>query len=201
VNIGDPREPGIPRAVGRARRRVLWGLVVFVAAFLLGGVAVSVGIAFAVAGIDRSLGHMGARDHLKPIPIDASACPYVVAMHNAANDFQNATPALEFVIDEPGNPLPWTQSRAALTHAADVLDVTIAAGVPHLPPQVQTYLTRVRVNIGKGRRQAALATTRTQFLTSVEPFIDSGKSEFGFAGDLIGHACSVDLGADSSVYN
>src|SRR5262249_6854212 len=123
---------------------------------------------------------------------------YVVAMHNAANDFQSATPSLILGLDEQGQMHIWPQSRPALTHAADVLDVTIAAGEPHLPSQVQTYLARVRVDISKGRRQAALATTSSDYVTRVAPLIASGKSSFGFAGDLIGHACSVDLGADNS---
>jgi hypothetical protein len=200
MNVGKSTQPEVPVVVSRARRRVFWGLVAFVATFLVGGVAVSVAVAFAVAGLDRSLGHLGERDHLKPIPIDASACPYVVAMHNAANDFQNATPPVELILafDGKNRPRYWPRSRPGLTHAADVLDVTIAAGVPHLPTEVQTYLTRVRVDISKGRRQAALATTEPEYLTRVSPLIASGKSEFGFAGDLIGHACSVDLGADGS---
>jgi hypothetical protein len=199
VSSGDPGERHLPVAVSRARRRVFWGLSAFITAFVIGGIAVSVVVVLAAADFARSFGHIGERDHLKPIPVAESACPYVVAMHNAANDFQSATPIFGLAPDAHGIMRPWPQARPALSHAADVLDVTIAAGIPHVPPQVQTYLTRVRVDIDGGRRQAALAATPDAFLARVEPLLENGKTAFGFAGDLVGHACSVDLGADSAV--
>jgi hypothetical protein len=167
----------------------------FAAAFVIGSVAASVVVVIAAADFARSFGEIGQREHLKPIAIQKSACPYVVAMHDAANEFQGETPFLGYAPDAFGHLRPWPESRPSLLHAADVLDVTIAAGVPHLPAPVQTYLTRVRVDIEQGRRQAPSAATPDAYLARVTPLLANGQRAFGFAGDLIGHACSVDLGA------
>jgi hypothetical protein len=177
---------------------VLWGLAAFGAAFVVGSAAVCVVVAIAAADFLRSFDDIGKRDHLTPIPIAKSACPYVVAMHDAANEFQNEVGSFDLAVLLYPPARPWPQSRPALRHAADVLDVTIAAGIPHVPPPVRTYLTRVRIAIDEGRRAAAVAATPNAFVARVEPLIAKGRREFGYAGDLIGHACSVDLGADSA---
>ncbi len=188
----------LPEAVRRTRRRIRSIIAAFIATAAIGLLAVVVVVAIS-ASVGRSFSHIGQRNLLKPIPVSKSACPYIVAMHDAANAFQSQTPLLGFGVDGRGNLVPWPTTRAALSHAADVLDVTIAAGIPYVPPPVQAYLTTVRVDIRQGREEASLTNDPNAFLQRVEPLLTSGQRAFGFAGDLVGHACSVDLKADNGV--
>jgi hypothetical protein len=180
----------------RSTARLLIG---FVGTIILPVAAAFVVVAIVAASHTRSFSSLGGRTHLKSIPVSQAACPSVVAMHDAANAFQNETPVFGLGSDGRGHLVRWPATRPALRHAADVLDVTIAAGIPHVPAPVQDYLTRVRVNIKQGREQAALANDPTAYMQRVQPLVTNGQSAFGFASDLVGHACSVDLGADNGV--
>ena len=199
VSAKYERDDEMTEAVRRTRRRIRSIIAVFIATASVGVLAVLIVVAMSAASVGRSFSQIGQRNHLQPVPVSKNACPYVVAMHNAANVFQNQTPVLGVGFDGRGNLLPWPRTRPALSHAADVLDVTIAAGIPHVPPPVQDYLTTVRVDIRQGREEAVLANDPTTYVQRVQPLLTSGKRAFGFAGDLVGHACSVDLGADNGV--
>jgi hypothetical protein len=198
-SAGHDGDDELSEAVRRTRRRIRSFIAAFIATAAIGLLAVVIVVAISAASVARSFSHIGQRNHLQPIPVAKNACPYIVAMHNAADAFQNQTPLLGFGADGRGHLLPWPTTRLALSHAADVLDVTIAAGIPHVPPPVQAYLTTVRADIKQGREQASLTNDPNAYLQRVEPLLTSGQRAFGFAGDLVGHACSVDLGADNGV--
>src|SRR5579862_2477301 len=70
------------------------------------------------------------RHHLKPIPIAATACPYVSAMHSAANAFQTAIPTFGIAFDARGRALTWQQTRTRLARAANRFDASIAVSIP-----------------------------------------------------------------------
>jgi hypothetical protein len=136
------------------------------------------------------------RKHLDSIPIAASACPYVEGMHEAANRFQIAYPFLGLSFDAQNRQLTWPQARARLRRATDELDFSLAAGIPHFPLRVQRYLTTARNDVLAGRRNLALARSTSDFTFGTDTLFEHGRTAFGYAGDLIGHRCSVDLGAD-----
>src|SRR5712692_6735558 len=103
-----------PPAVGQRRGRKVWLIAGIVAAVT--GVVVVI-FEFLVTLVANDLSHIGQakpRKHLKPIPIAASACPYVRLMHTAANNFQIAQPLLGVAFDEHGHVLPWPETRARL---------------------------------------------------------------------------------------
>lgn len=134
----------------------------------------------------------------KPIPISTAACGYVVAMHSAANDFQAAYPLFGVVLDARGNQVPWPPVRARLARAADVQDFSVAASVPHFPAEVQRYLLQVRADIAAGREQVVVAPDGITFWERNGDVFHDGQVAFGYAGDLIGRQCRVQLGADSA---
>jgi hypothetical protein len=70
------------------------------------------------------------RKHLDPIPISASACPYVVAMHKAANNFQIAAPFGGIAFDAQMRMLTWPQTRARVGPALEVLELSIVVRNP-----------------------------------------------------------------------
>src|SRR5712692_315322 len=111
-----------PPAVGQRRGRKVWLIAGIVAAVT--GVVVVI-FEFLVTLVANDLSHIGQakpRKHLKPIPIAASACPYVRLMHTAANNFQiaqprSALPSFNTVTccrgprHAPGSMLPSSRSR------------------------------------------------------------------------------------------
>jgi hypothetical protein len=139
------------------------------------------------------------RKHLDPIPIAASACPYVVLMHEAANNFQASVPPLGMPgYDARGRPLTWPQVRARLTTTLDALEVSIAGSRPHLPAPVRRQLVVALREVRSGRAQLPLARDGSDFWDRTRDELDRGKLAFGYASDLVGHGCAVPLGADDS---
>ena len=162
---------------------------------LAAAVVVFVGIMIAL--IAHSLSHIGERKHLKPIPVAASACPFVEAMHDAANELQKAYPVFGVAFDPHGRALTWPQTRKRLARAGDVLEYSIAAGLGQFPAQVQGYLEEVSRQIQAGRAQLRDAHDEFDFFQRTSERWEDGQVAFGFAGDLIGGQCGVQLGADS----
>jgi hypothetical protein len=139
------------------------------------------------------------RTHLDPIPIAASACPYVVLMHEAANNFQAAVPPLGITgYDSRGRALSWPQVRARVKAALDALEVSIVGSRPHVPAPVRLQLVLALREIRRGRAQLPLASDGTDLWNRAVNHLDRGKLAFGYASDLVGHRCGVTLGADSS---
>jgi hypothetical protein len=139
------------------------------------------------------------RKHLDPIPIAASACPYVVLMHQAANNFQASVPALGILgYDSRGRPLTWPQARARLTTTLDALEVSITGSRPHLPAPVRRQLVVALREIRSGRAQLPLASDGPDFWSRTQDELDRGKLAFGYASDLVGDRCGVPLGADDA---
>jgi hypothetical protein len=139
------------------------------------------------------------RKHLDPIPIAAGACPYVVLMHQAANNFQASVPPLGILgYDARGHPLTWPQARARLTAALDALEVSIVGSRPHLPAPVRRQLVVAVREIRSGRAQLPLASDARDFWDRTKDELDRGKLAFGYASDLVGHRCGVTLGADDA---
>lgn len=137
------------------------------------------------------------REHLQPIPIDLAACPYVGSMHEAANQFQIAYPALVTGLDADRQSLTWPQTQARLDQAAAVLEGSISLSLEHFPAQVQGHLTAARDALAEGRAQLPLATDGVSFINRTSGLLHEGQLAFGYAGDLIGGQCSVPLGADT----
>jgi hypothetical protein len=139
------------------------------------------------------------RKHLKPIPIDKRACPYVVAMHATANAFQNAEPVLG-LYQGPGDSLievPWPHIRARLQRTLMDLQLAILVGRPHFPAPIRRRLTTTLDAIHTGLRTLARVHDDADLETRTSGALSRGQTAFGYAGDLVGKQCSVQLGADS----
>jgi hypothetical protein len=138
------------------------------------------------------------RKRLQPIPIDRSACPYVEVMHEAANQFQIASPvAAGFAFDERGNRLTFARMRARLGRSAKLLEDAVTVSAPHFPRRVQRYLLEVKVYLVAGREQLAVARDWQDLSNRTDALFQSGHLSFAYAGDLIGEQCRVPLRADT----
>jgi hypothetical protein len=136
------------------------------------------------------------RKHLDPISIPASACPSVESIHKSANDLQIAYPIGSFSYDANQHALTWPQTRERLRQAANAFEYSIAAGMPHFPVRVQRYLATARDDVVAGRRHLVVAHDTADFSNRANSLFEHGQRAIGYAGDLIGHRCRVDLQAD-----
>jgi hypothetical protein len=180
-------------------RRIVKRAATVVAATAAVLTVIFVVLAVAAGALLAAFANYGHRErkHLAPIPIAASACPYVALMHEAANRFQTTYPVLGLSYDADMHELAWPQTRDRLRHATDVLDFSIVAGTPHFPQQVQHYLDVTLVNLRTGRAQLAAASNASDVFSRTQQLFQDGQAAFGFAGDLIGRQCPVPLAADS----
>jgi hypothetical protein len=140
------------------------------------------------------------RKHLKPIPIAASACPYVSLMHAAANNFQSAEPSIfgvELNTDE--QPVPWPQERVHLNTTLSALETSIVIGIAHFPAPIRQQLAVTLAAVREGRVLVARSHNGQDLPSSGQPPFDTGQLAFGYASDLVGTQCGVTLGADSNI--
>jgi hypothetical protein len=114
----------------------VWGI----GGIVIGAVAIAVLFAIVANGLSH-LGDVPQRKHLKPIPIAASACPYVIVMHEAANKFQIALPLGPGAFDAHINLLSWPQTRTRFDTALRTLELSILVSRPHFPTRIQQQLT------------------------------------------------------------
>ena len=147
------------------------------------------------------------QQHLKPIPIDKQACPYVEAMHNAAYNFElvNPDPFSTSDVDADGttpqqsvdflDPKQWPATKAHVDAAILELDRTIRLASPHLPMPVQEQLAVTHQQLHLGRIQLHEAKSWGDLAGGPASDIDTrGQTAFGNASDLIGMACGVHVG-------
>ena len=174
-----------------------------IGACLLAGVVV-VGIALIVFLNGFAFGP-APRKHLKAIPIAASACPYVRVMHAVANEVQLDEPIPAVNVAAPGAPatIAWPRSRVRFDDAIGRLELAILASEPQVPEPVRHYLDVTLADVRTGR--TLLKTDRSgSYETNVilaqryQNLFSDGQQAFGFAGDLIGMQCGVQLGADNN---
>jgi hypothetical protein len=140
------------------------------------------------------------RKHLKPIPIDKRACPYVVAMHETANAFQSAEPALFGFYLGPGDKpidVRWPRVHVRVQKTLLDLQLAILVGRPHFPAAVRRRLTTTLAAIRTGLHEVSRARSTLDLELTTSDTLSNGQTAFGYAGDLVGKQCSVQLGADS----
>ena len=195
---------GVDTPRRRRRPKAAWvfaGCVAILVVVALG----MVGVAFVqfASGFNFDLPQ---RKHLKAIPIAASACPYVRAMHATANEFQSAEPVFGSAYLGPGNDLvmpTWPEVHARVKTTLMNLQLAILVGRPHFPLPVRRQLTATLDSIHTGLYQLAHVRNLNELSNYIngnrDTAMQKGQAAFGFAGDLIGTQCRVTLGADSQL--
>jgi hypothetical protein len=187
----------------RSRHTVRWfagiGIAVSVAVLV---VLVLFGIAFDQFINGFTVLASPSRAHLKPIPIAATACPYVRVLHDIANDVQRNEPLPVLMSTASIRWLAWPSPSPAraqqFREALLALDLGITVSIPRLPPVVRIYLTATQRAARLGRDQ--IAHTYYGFLPAQPStnLLSSGQQSFGYASDLVGSQCGVSLQADTN---
>ncbi len=202
----------MPRSSSGARPAAIGLLAAIVAAACAGyGVAL-----FAVGAMHFDFFSASDRRHLDPIPIDRTkACGSVETIHAALDSLNTSYTAATLGI----SPEQWIQLRggvesgtlrsddfatrqpswpaveADVDAAAARLDLILVAGIPHFPRPLRKELSIVRASIADGRRQLAEIDDTQELGSLTSRAFDRGKLHAGYASDLVGHQCSVPLGA------
>ena len=191
--MNEATQDGGPRSAVQTWKIVAW---------VVGGIAISLAVTIVVFFVllANGLSHLGPKErkHLKPIPIAAAACPYVVAMHKAANRFQIVAPFGGIAFDAHEKLLTWPQIHARLEPALATLELSIVVSRPHFPTPVQHQLALALRDVRKGRVQLALARDGNDLDQRTSTLFAHGQKAFGYASDLVGDQCGVRLSADSS---
>jgi hypothetical protein len=180
------------------RRWKQFVLVTF--AGVLTGVVVLAGVAIAVlTSLGNAFSHIGERNHLKPIPISTTACPYVALMHAAANDFQAHEPLFGVMFDANGGIVPVARERAIVDRPLARLELAIAMSAPRFPAEVRTQLAITQHAAHQGRAELAHATDPFVLMSRSIDLVGTGQQAFGYASDLVGTQCGHRLGADPNI--
>ena len=156
------------------------------------------GLSSSGIGLDITVG----RKHLDPVPISAHACPYVRVMHAAANEVQRDKPVPAFDLRVKGDlehklNATFPRSRPRFANALATFELAIVISEPHFPDRVRHFLNTTVADVRTGRAVLKTATNRA-LVMRYSNLYDSGERAFGYAGDLVGHRCGVQLGADNS---
>jgi hypothetical protein len=181
-----------PPAPSRQFRRAV-KIVMGVAAVLIAtsGIAAVVGL----IGLSR-LGHVPSRHHFEPIPIASAACPYVMVMHVAATNFQNAFPGVTTNMSAL-DASRWRTTRRASASTASVFEQAIVVSIPHFPAPVRAQLATTARKIHEGRKQLVHARDPNELVARTLVMYATGQRAFGYASDLVGDRCGVHLAADT----
>jgi hypothetical protein len=151
-----------------------------------------------VIGLNQ-LGHIGRsaqRKHLKPIPIAEAACPYVMVMHVAATNFQNAYPGLTTNMSA-FDVSRWRTTRRELASTASAFEQSIFVSIVHFPAPLRAHLAATARQIHEGRVQLARARDPNDLIARTLTMYATGQRAFGYASDLVGEQCDVHLAADT----
>jgi hypothetical protein len=186
----------VPERTGRRTAERVVGVAVAII------VVVALG-SYAVSNFSLGFDLQTSRKHLKPIPIAASACPYVRVMHATANALQSAEPFFGLYLDRLGNAIepqpPWPQVRARVRSTLLNLQLAIFVSTPHFPPPIRHHLTDTLNAIHTGLIEVGQAQDAFDLVTRSSNTLSGGQTAFGYASDLVGRQCHVPLGANSPV--
>jgi hypothetical protein len=159
-----------------------------IGALALVGAVIVVGIVAFVSSLgDITIG----RKHLEPIPIAASSCPYLRQVHDAAEPA--GTAYLRAFTSRRTDPGAWPIEAAQHAQQLAVLELTLSAAIPHVPPRVATELERVKLNVAAGRKEVAAARSASEYLSRSSGQVFDGVDALGNASDLVGNACGFEV--------
>jgi hypothetical protein len=173
------------------RSKLIFPLGVIAAVVALVALAFAA-FAFALNNVFKGVGNIGlpARERLEPIPIAASACPYLREVHDKA---ESASRAYMGALSAQTGSRRWPTEAAE--HAQDLaaFELTLRAAIPHVPARVATELRQVRAKVAAGRKDVAAAHSASEYVGLSWGHAADGATALQNASDLVGQACGFEL--------
>ena len=144
------------------------------------------GIASCMSSINFNL-DFGA-PAVKPIPIPATACPYLRVVHVAASSAGAGwATALGY-----SNAKQWRPFARQLEPKLAILESSLVASIPHVPRPVAWDFEDTAHQIVIGRSPSAFATT-WDYIGRTNNAVIAGWGDLNHASDLIGNGCGFDF--------
>jgi hypothetical protein len=155
------------------------------------GVVVGFGIAFAACAdtashlFDGLGGSFSSPGDVKPVPIPATACPYLRLVSASATDA--GTPWHD-ALQEHGD---WNLLKLRLTAPLASLDNALGTAIPQVPDVVAQDLRETRRDVQIGRAELLAASSVSDYLGRSN--VIDGYQSLAHAGALVGTACGFAL--------
>lgn len=158
----------------------------------VGGIfaVLAVGLAALVFSFNNSLQDAFREKHLEPIPVAATACPYLRQIHDEADAAGRVYRQLWLA---PATGQGWRRDQAQEAQQLAAFQLTLLAAVPHVPPPVARQLQILIADVAAGRKKVAVARSGSDYVTSSIQQVGNGLAALGNANDLVGNACGFTL--------
>ena len=125
---------------------------------------------------------------VKPIPIPATACPYLRVVHVAAS----SAGVDWFTALGYNTAKQWQPFALQLEPKLTVLETSLVASIPHVPRPVARDFEDTAHQIVIGRAPTASRNVN-EYLKGTNGAVITGWSALNHASDLIGNACGFDF--------
>jgi hypothetical protein len=170
-------------SIERRGHRV-WPWIAGVLAFvILCGFGIASCVNF-VNSLSHSFGTLGA-PIVKPIPIPAAACPYLLVLHVAADSAGVGwVKALDY-----NTTRQWRPFAVQLAPKLAVLETALLVASVHVPRPVASDFTDALHQVAIGRPPLAASPDVGTYLAQTNNAVINGWSDLNSASALIGNAC------------
>jgi hypothetical protein len=160
--------------------------------YILGAIAlITIVVVAALIAFVTSLSNMSiGRRHLDPIPVAASACPYLRPVHDSA---ESAGRTYLRLLSGRTDPNAWGAEAAQHGQQLAALELTLLAAIPHVPKRVAAELEQVSANVAAGRTAVAVAPSASDYVSRSSKRAFDGIFALEDASDLVGNACGFEL--------
>jgi hypothetical protein len=151
-------------------------------------------LGFAVASFDPlgGSGLLASPPVVKPIPIPASACPYLRVVNAAASEANHWDVGLN--ADDVKS---WRAFGKRLAPTLVSLESSLQLAIPHVPGPVATQLKATLHQVVIGRPKLQSTTSFTDYIEQTDGAVSEGYRDLLNASHLVGNACGFPLAPTS----
>jgi hypothetical protein len=163
---------------------IILGIVVVVGALVAG-------LGFAAASFDPfgGSGLFGPpQGALKPIPIPASACPFLRVVSATANDANHWDVGLN--ADDLKS---WQAFGTQLAPTLASLETSLVVAIPHVPSPVASQLSATLRQVVIGRPKLLSTRSFSDYVQQTNGAVSTGYYHLARASELVGNACGFKL--------
>jgi hypothetical protein len=126
----------------------------------------------------------------KTVPIRATACPYVRAVHVTASAAGQGWGKIDIFSKDPK---PWRPFASQLRPKLANLELALRITIPHVPAPVAKNLRVTLTEVRIGRSKLDQSVSALDYMNRTDEAVFTGYTSLSDASDLVGHACGVTL--------
>jgi hypothetical protein len=145
--------------------------------------------------LDFSFGGLNG-EHVKPIRVPQSSCPYLRLVRETAAIAGEASGAAHSETDA----IEWRRQSLVLGQKLLTFDSALRAAAAHTPMRIARQLDDVDAQVNLGVKQLTMSRTGSDWSSSTISGVMNGYSSLSYASDLTGQACGFTVAPDMSVF-